>query len=78
MTINWDDPVERAHLIERIGVEAYNEAARAHQAASVIATVNGYPIRPVASPFGRLFAVDGAGRAFKTLDAAKTYAEARS
>jgi len=73
--MNWDDPQDRARLIEQIGIAAYNEAMEMHRAESTVETVNGYPIRPVrSSRFGRLFLVDGANMAFPTLDAAREHA----
>ena len=71
---NFDDPASRAAFIERVGPDAYNRAMAAHQAASVIETVNGHPIRPVASRFGRLFMVGGTGSAFATLKQARNFA----
>jgi hypothetical protein len=72
--MDWNDPEARAHLIDRVGAEEYNRQFAAHRAASVIATVNGYHIRPVGSRFGRLFQVGDTGTAFRTLDEAKAFA----
>ena len=71
---NFNDPSSRAAFIERVGPAAYNKAMEQHQAASVIETVNGHAIRPVSSPFGRLFMVGGTGVAFATLEAARRHA----
>jgi hypothetical protein len=75
--MNWDDPAARLALIERVGHAEYNRQIKAHQDASVVATVNGYPIRPVGSQFGRLFAVGGTDMAFSTLPQAEAYAKAQ-
>ena len=72
--INWDDPKARHELIERIGTAAYNQAFTDHQKKSTVATVNGYPIRPVGSRFGRLFMICGTDRAFSTMEAATAHA----
>jgi hypothetical protein len=72
--MNWDDPAERARLIERVGPAEYNARHAAHIAASTILTVNGYAIRPVGSRFGRIFMVDGAGVGFKTAEEATAHA----
>jgi hypothetical protein len=72
--MNWDDPAERASLIERVGIERYNRLFEAHRQASIVATVNGHDIRPVSSRFGRLYMVDGTGQAFATLDQAEAFA----
>lgn len=73
--INWDDPVERAGLIERVGPTEYNRLFEEHRAKSVVAVENGYKIRPVPSRFGRLYQVDGTGKAFITLQEARTFAQ---
>lgn len=72
--MNWNDPIERARLIERVGPDEYNRQHKAHLAASVVSTVNGYGIRPVSSAFGRLFAVDYTKMAFTTLAQAEAHA----
>jgi len=72
--INWDDPAARASLIERIGPKAYEAAREAARKAGVVATVNGYAIRPVMTAFGRLFAVDGTRNAYRTQAQAEAYA----
>lgn len=73
--IDWEDPAARLALIERIGVKAYNDAVKARADAARIATVNGYAIRPVSSRFGRIYAIDGTGKAFATRAQAETFAE---
>jgi hypothetical protein len=72
--IDWDDPAARYRLSQQLGHEAYNQAQRDHIANSVVATVNGYGIRPVMTGFGHLFAVVGTTMAFSTLDAASDHA----
>lgn len=72
--INWDDPSERAQLIEEIGPDAYNRALQEHKAQSVIETVAGHQLRRVGSAFGPLIAVGDTGRAFKSIEAAREYA----
>jgi hypothetical protein len=73
--MNWDDPAERAALIERVGIDEYNRLHAEHIAQSVVSTVNGYPIRPVsARGVGRLFAVGGTESAFMTLAQAEAFA----
>lgn len=72
--IDWDDPVARARLIERLGHEAYNKAQAEHIERTVVATVNGYKIRPVQTRFGRLFFIMGMDIAFQTLAEAEAHA----
>lgn len=72
--MNWDNPEDRAALIERVGVEEYNRLHAEHRKASVVATVNGHDIRPVGSRFGRLFMVGDTGRAFSTQPEAEAFA----
>ena len=76
IAINWDDPEERARLVERIGVKAYNEALNKHIKESTVAIVAGHSIRPVGSRFGKLWQVGNTGRAFSTREQAETYARA--
>lgn len=74
--MNWDDPEARLALVERVGHTEYNRLIAAHHAAaSVVATVNGHPIRPVNTRFGRLFQVGKTGRAFSTQPEAETFAK---
>jgi hypothetical protein len=74
MAYNFDTPEGRLAAIEALGPTAYNAAMAQHRAASAVATVNGYPIRPMASRFGQLFEVVGAGAAFTTQKAAEGHA----
>jgi hypothetical protein len=73
-TTNWDDPVTCTELIERVRADEYTRLFKAHRRATVAATVNGYTVRPVNTAFGRLFAVDGTGNAYASLDDACEYA----
>lgn len=72
--IDWNDPAARAALVERIGVDAYNEAVADWRRRSIVATVNGHDIRPVQTRFGRLFMIDGTGTAYRTLEEAREFA----
>lgn len=75
MSINWDDPVQRCHLIERVGVDTYSQMFKEHQDRSVIERVNGHAIRAINSPrFGRIYMVDGLGRGHSTLEGARKIA----
>ena len=71
--MNWDDPTERAALIERVGPMEYNRLHAQHQDASVVEIVAGWRIRRVGSQFGTLFAV-GPSWAFSTIDQARDHA----
>jgi len=73
--INWDDPEERLALIERVGPEEYNRLYREQMERETVATINGFPIRHINTRFGRLFSVDGTGKAFATLGEANAFAE---
>jgi hypothetical protein len=72
--MNWDDPVERYRLIERVGPAEYERLQAEQFKASTVATVNGRAIRPVGSRFGRIFIIDGAGVGFTTLEQARAHA----
>lgn len=74
MNIDWDDPAARLRLVENVGPEEYNRRLKEHHDKSVVATVNGYGIRPVNTRWGRLFHVDGLNSAFYTLDEATAFA----
>lgn len=74
---NWDDPADRARLIERVGIAEYNRLHAEHVRRSAVACVTGYRIRPVASRFGRLFMVDGTGTAFASQQEAEDFARKR-
>ena len=73
--MNWDNPEERLALAERVGTEEYNRRLLEHLDSLIVATVKGRAIRPVNSPFGRLFAVGGTKHAFSTVEEAVRYAE---
>lgn len=65
ISIDWDDPVARLHLINRIGIDAYNKALTAHLEAN--------PIRPVTTRFGTLYTAGSTGKAFHTRDEAERF-----
>lgn len=73
--MNWDDPIARATLLEKVGLKEYNRQLDEHHVASTIETVNGHKIRPVSSMWGRLYIVGETRHAFSTLEAARKYAE---
>jgi hypothetical protein len=70
----WNDPTERARLIDRVGPQEYERLFAEHRKASTMKTVNGHAIRPVQSRFGRLFAVGNTGKAFATMPQAEAFA----
>jgi len=73
--MDWDDPIARYNLIEKVGPDAYNEAIRKHFRENVIDVVDGHEIRSVsAPPFGTLFSVGSTNKAFRKLDEARTFA----
>ena len=74
-TINWDDPEERARLIERIGVKAYNEALTKHIEQSTASVVAGHSIRSVRTHFGKVWLVGNTGHGFSTREKAEFYAQ---
>lgn len=74
--MNWDDPEARGKLIQQVGIEEYRRMFARHRAQSVICTVAGHEIRPVATRFGRLFHVGNTKIAFPTMPEARRYAEA--
>ena len=76
ITINWDDPEQRARLAERIGLKAYNEAFAKHIEESTVAIIAGNSIRPVTTCFGKVWLVGNTGHALCTLEEAVTYARA--
>jgi hypothetical protein len=72
--MNWDDPTDRAALIERVGPDEYNRLIEEHHESSTVARINGYRIRPVGSRFGTVFVIDGAGFGFATQAKAEAHA----
>jgi len=78
MEIDWGNPSERAALIERIGLDAYNKAFKEHQKNTTVKTVGGHAIQTVKTQFGKLYAVGGTNMAFKTLKEAEEYASKHS
>ena len=71
--MNWNDPAERAALIERVGGQEYNRLFQEHVEQSTVAFVNGYRIRPVGSRFGLIFMVEGSS-GFRTQAEAEAHA----
>jgi hypothetical protein len=72
--MDWDDPVARYHLVERVGPAEYNRHIQQHFVDSTVSIVNGYRIRPVGSRFGRVFVIDGANRGYLKLEESEAYA----
>ena len=72
--MNWDDPEERARLVERIGLKAYNEAFNKHIEQSTVVIVAGHSIRQIGTRFGKLWQVGNTGRSFSSFEKAETYA----
>jgi len=72
---DWNDPEDRARLIESIGAEAYNRVFERMRRQIVVSTVNGHAIFPVQhTRFGRLFQVNNTDRAFSTQAEAEAFA----
>jgi hypothetical protein len=74
--MDWDDPVARLALIERIGTQAYNDALAEHIRKTTLSTVGGHGIRAIRTRFGRLYQVMGTDKAFRTKEQAEAYAAA--
>lgn len=72
--MDWNNPSDRANFIERVGIDEYNKAFKAHLDASTISTIGGHAIRPVGSMFGTLYLVGDTGRAFQNIPGAETFA----
>jgi len=74
--MKWDDPAQRAALIERVGADEYNRLLMAEheKRRSVLVTVNGHDIRRVETRFGTLYAVEGTKRAFASRQQAEDFA----
>jgi hypothetical protein len=68
--IDWDDPEQRARLVERVGPVEYERLLRKHFTNSTVTVVNGHRIRPVMSRFGRLYQIGKTRYAMDTLEAA--------
>ena len=75
MMIDWNDPAARARLIERLGPAAYNKAFAKHVEETTICVVNGYPLRPIMTRFGKLIQVYGDTHAFNTVEQATEHAK---
>lgn len=74
-TIDWSDPLARLRLLEAIGPAAYNAAIERHFDEETVEVANGYRLRRVASRFGTLISVDGTGKAYRDIDAARKIAQ---
>lgn len=72
--MNWDDPQERARLMEQVSTAEYHRLLAEHQKQTVIDTVSGHEIRAVATRWGRLYAVGDTGRAHATIEGARKIA----
>jgi hypothetical protein len=74
--MNWDDPVERLALVERVGTDEYNRQMQEYQKTQIVEVTNGYAIRAVnGGRWGRLYQVDGPNVAFGTVLEARSHAE---
>jgi hypothetical protein len=72
---DFDDPAQRAALIERVGPDEYNRQLKEHLDRSTVEVVSGYGIRLVRSMlFGPIYMVDGLGKGHATLDGARKIA----
>lgn len=72
-----NSPEGRLAAAKALGPDGYNEAMRQHLERNTVATVNGYPIRKVASRFGQLHQIVGTNRAFYTFAEAEKFANAQ-
>lgn len=72
--IDWNDPAERADLIEEVGPAEYERLQALYFSESVLTNANGYAIVPVPSRFGTLYSVFGTDVAFSTLTRAVAHA----
>ena len=71
---DFNDPVSRLALIERVGAEEYTRQVVKHVRNTTVGFVNGRRIHIVGSRFGRLFAIEGTNRAFASREDAETFA----
>lgn len=71
--MDWDNPEDRAQLIESVGVDEYNRRHLEHQKESVVETYKGRDIRVVGSRFGSLYAVSGTEVAFAKIEEARSF-----
>lgn len=72
--MNWDDPVARARLTERVGINEYNRLYTRHRADSVIETVNGHALRFLISKLDGLIRVGDSGATFPSIEEAREWA----
>jgi hypothetical protein len=72
--MDWNDPAHRAQLIERVGPAEYRRQHDIHLKTTIVATINGHPIRPVPSRFGWLYQVGGTLYAFQRIGEAAAHA----
>lgn len=72
--INWADPLARLRLLDSIGPAAYNAAIERHFVEETVEICNGYRLRRVASRFGALISIDGTGKAYRDVGAAREVA----
>ena len=72
--MDWNDPIQRSRLAEKLGLARYAQAFEQHVLASTVAKINGHTIRPVQTRFGRLYQVGSTGRAHPDLEEAKKIA----
>jgi hypothetical protein len=72
--MDWGNPEERADLLSRGGIKAYNNALAKHVEESTIVTIGGHAIRKIETQFGTLFQCGDTGKAFKELSDAEDYA----
>jgi hypothetical protein len=73
--IDWTDPVARYQLSQDVGLDEYNRLMAAHIEQSIVATVNGWRIREVATQqWGTMFHIVDTGLAFKTQQQAEEHA----
>lgn len=72
--MNLNTPEGRLAAAESLGPDGYNRAMKAHIENSFVEVVNGYGLRWVGSPFGRLCAIHGTDRAFLKIEDSRAYA----
>lgn len=72
--MNWDDPVARYRLIDRVGVSEYTRLQKLEHERQVVERVNGHAIRKVGSRFGTIYMVDGLNKGHQTLEGARKLA----
>ncbi|MCA1404678.1 hypothetical protein I6F26_10245 [Ensifer sp. IC3342] len=74
--MNWNDPVERAALIEKVGVAEYNRLIEQHFRDMTLMVVNGHAIRQTdGGRWGLLYQVGNTGIAYGSIAQAEAYAK---